>query len=77
MSAQFPQRAILEAIELLQKRSLIEGQVFNLYLTSVLTEYITESLIEENLQFWQDKPSWMFYSQMQTYLRNVHRERRI
>jgi NACHT domain len=44
------QRLILEAIDLLQRRSLLERQAFSFSPTPVLIEYITEKLIEENFQ---------------------------
>jgi hypothetical protein len=44
------QRLILEAIELLQKRSLIEKKAANFSQIPVLIEHIGERLIEENLQ---------------------------
>ncbi|KAB8334903.1 hypothetical protein SD80_000500 [Scytonema tolypothrichoides VB-61278] len=44
------QRLILEAIELLQRRSLIEWQVSSFCQTPVLMEYVAERLIEENLK---------------------------
>lgn len=43
------QRLILEAIDLLQRRSLIERQACSFAQTSVLREYLIEKLIEENL----------------------------
>ncbi len=79
MSPRVPQRLIIEAIELLQRRSLIEGQASHLSLTPVLTEYITENLIEETLQFWANKPGYMFFnpvfftSQMKSYIRQQYR----
>jgi hypothetical protein len=80
MSSMIPQRLILEAVELLHKRSLIEGQASSLSLTPVLTEYITERFIEENLQFWTNKPDYMFFnqtpfaSQMKSYMRKKYRD---
>ncbi|MDJ0674415.1 MAG: NB-ARC domain-containing protein [Calothrix sp. MO_167.B42] len=62
ISPQVPQRLIMEAVELLQKRSLIEGQASDLFLTPVITEYIIESLIESTLQFWANKPGYMFFN---------------
>ncbi|MBW4506608.1 MAG: ATP-binding protein [Scytonematopsis contorta HA4267-MV1] len=44
------QRLILEAIDLLQRRSLLERQAISFSPTPVLIEYITEKLIEENFQ---------------------------
>jgi hypothetical protein len=40
----------MEAIDLLQRRSLLERQAFSFSPTPVLIEYITEKLIEENFQ---------------------------
>ncbi|MDJ0615667.1 MAG: ATP-binding protein [Calothrix sp. MO_192.B10] len=75
MPFRVPQRLIIEAIELLQRRSLIEGQASGLSLTPILTEYITDNLIEDSLQLWANKPGYMFLdravfaSQMRNYLR--------
>jgi hypothetical protein len=44
------QRSILEAIELLQRRSLIERHSSNFSQSPVLIEYIAERLIEENMR---------------------------
>ncbi len=77
-----PQRLIIEAIELLQRRSLIEGQASDLSLTPVLAEYITENLIEETLQFWANKPGHMFFNQalftnqMKSYIRKQYQDLR-
>ncbi|MDM9385252.1 NB-ARC domain-containing protein [Chlorogloeopsis sp. ULAP01] len=46
-----PQQLILQGIELLQKRSLIERQVSGFSLIPVLREYIIERLIEDNWRF--------------------------
>jgi hypothetical protein len=43
------QRLILEAIELLQRRSLIKCQGSNFAIAPILIEYLTEKLIDENL----------------------------
>lgn len=51
------QRLILEAVELLQRRSLINRLASSFSQTPVLREYLIEKLIEENLQFSQDKAS--------------------
>ena len=49
------QRLILEAIESLQRRSLIIRQESNFYLAPVIIEYVGERLIEENFKLMQDK----------------------
>jgi len=83
MSPKVPQRLIMEAVELLQRRSLIEGQASDLCLTPVITEYIIESLIEETLQFWANKPGYMLFNQgffashMKNYVRKQYRNPRI
>ncbi len=50
LSPRLSQRLILESIELLQRRSLIERQASSFYLSHVLREYIIEHLIEENFK---------------------------
>ncbi|MDJ0799749.1 MAG: ATP-binding protein [Calothrix sp. MO_167.B12] len=78
MPFRVPQRLIIEAIELLQRRSLIEGQASGLSLTPILTEYITDNLIEDSLQLWANKPGYMFLdralfaSQMKNYFRKTY-----
>ncbi|MDZ7961927.1 MAG: NB-ARC domain-containing protein [Aulosira sp. DedQUE10] len=57
------QRLILEAMELLQNRSLIEKQVSRFSLSPVLIEYLVERLIEENLNLTQQKDSYLIMSQ--------------
>ncbi|MEC4819291.1 MAG: NB-ARC domain-containing protein, partial [Scytonema sp. PMC 1069.18] len=49
------QRLILEAIELLQRRSLIERQGAKFSQIPVLIEYIAEQLVEENFKFMGEK----------------------
>ncbi len=56
------QRLILEAVELLQRRSLIERQTSNFYQTPVLREYLIEKLIEENLKYSQDEASSLLFT---------------
>ncbi|BAY94362.1 MULTISPECIES: NB-ARC domain-containing protein [unclassified Tolypothrix] len=57
------QRLILEAMELLQKRSLIEKQASRFSLSPVLIEYLVERLIEENLNLTRGKDSYLSMSQ--------------
>ncbi len=70
------QRLILEAIELLQRRSLIERQASTFSQTPVLMEYIAERLIEENFKFNQEKPGYSLMSQtiFEAQLKNHIRE---
>jgi len=56
------QRLTLEALELLQRRSLIERQASSFSLTPVLKEYLIERLIEKNLKFSQDEPSSLLFA---------------
>ncbi len=70
------QRLILEAIELLQRRSLIERQASSFAQTPVLMEYIAERLIEENFNN-QDKSGYslmsqtIFEAQLKNYIREI------
>jgi hypothetical protein len=75
---QVSQRLILEAIELLQRRSLIERQASSFAQTPVLMEYIVERLIEENFEN-QDKSGYSFMSQtiFEAQLKNYIREIRL
>ncbi|NEU76002.1 NACHT domain-containing protein [Hassallia byssoidea VB512170] len=72
------QRLILEAIELLQRRSLIERQASGFAQTPVLMEYIAERLIEENFKN-QDKSGYSLMSQtiFEAQLKNHIREIRL
>ncbi len=69
------QRLILEAMELLQRRSLIEGQSPNFFLTPVVMEYLAERMIEENFQASQDQSTVTCFShqiletQLKSYIR--------
>jgi SpoVK/Ycf46/Vps4 family AAA+-type ATPase len=71
------QRLILEAIELLLMRSLIERQVSSFSLTPVLMEYIAERLIEENLQLGGTQAASLlinhtiFETQLKNYIREL------
>jgi hypothetical protein len=56
------QRLILEALELLQRRSLIERQASSFSLTPVLREYLIEKLIESHLKFSQDETSSLLFA---------------
>ncbi|BAY12443.1 NB-ARC domain-containing protein [Calothrix sp. NIES-2098] len=62
LSPQMSRRLILEAMEFLQRRSLIERQASCFSLTPVLIEYIVERLIEENFQLSKDKDGYLFMS---------------
>lgn len=72
-----PQRLILEAIELLQRRSLIERQASRFRQIPVLIEYVAERLIEDNFRLMQEKPSSLvmsysiFEAQMKNYIRDI------
>lgn len=72
------QRLILEGIELLQRRSLIERQASGFAQTPVLMEYIAERLIEENFKN-QDKSGYSLMSQtiFEAQLKNHIREIRL
>ncbi|MGH1393922.1 MAG: NB-ARC domain-containing protein [Trichormus sp.] len=65
LSPRLSQRLILEAVDLLQKRSLIEHQGGKFYQTPALTEYTIERLIEENFKLSADKEDCLL---MQTIL---------
>lgn len=56
------QRLTLEAVELLQRRCLIERKASSFSLTSVLKEYLIEKLIEKNLKFSQDEASSLLFA---------------
>jgi len=56
------QRLILEAVELLQRRSLIDRLASGFSQTPVLREYLVEKLIEENLKFCQDEASSLLFT---------------
>jgi hypothetical protein len=72
-----PQRLILEAIELLQRRSLIERQASRFRQIPVLIEYVAERFIEDNFRLMQEKPSSLVMSysileaQMKNYIRDI------
>ncbi|MEA5571214.1 NB-ARC domain-containing protein [Calothrix sp. UHCC 0171] len=72
------QRLILEAIELLQRKSLIERQTASFSQTPVLMEYIAECLIEENMRLSSTKASSLLMNQtiFETQLKNYIRELR-
>lgn len=71
------QRFIWEAIELLQRRSLIDRQASNFYQNPVLREYIVERLIEENFKLIEDKGGSLlmshtiFEAQLKNYIREI------
>ncbi|BAY25626.1 WD-40 repeat-containing protein [Calothrix sp. NIES-2100] len=76
-------RLILEALELLQRRSLIERQASSFFLTPVLSEYIIERLIEENVQLSEVKDGYLFMSNtifaehFKKYIRDNNRQTEI
>jgi NB-ARC domain len=73
------QRLILEAIELLQRRSLIERQGTSFAQTPVLMEYIVERLIEENMLLAGTQASSLLINHtiFETHLKNYVRELRL
>ncbi|MBF2064077.1 MAG: NACHT domain-containing protein [Calothrix sp. C42_A2020_038] len=72
------QRLILEAIELLQRRSLIERRSTSLSQAAVLIEYIAERLIEENMRSGNTDSTSLLINHpiFETQLKNYIRERR-
>ncbi|AFZ00146.1 NB-ARC domain-containing protein [Calothrix sp. PCC 6303] len=69
------QRLILEAMELLQRKSLIEHQDYKFTIAPVFVQYLTERLIEENLIFsHQQKASFLInHSLFENYLKKHFR----
>jgi hypothetical protein len=69
------QRLLLEAVELLQRRSLLERQDSNFYQNSIWVEYLVERSLEENLKFSDEKFSFLkisntiFAAQLKDYIR--------
>ena len=80
LSPQMSQRLILEGMELLQRRSLIETKASHFFLAPVLSEYIIEQLIEENVQLSEVKNGYLFMSntifadQLKKYLSDKKRQ---
>ncbi|WP_306414975.1 MULTISPECIES: NB-ARC domain-containing protein [unclassified Calothrix] len=78
LSLPMSQRLILEAMELLQRRSLLDKQASGLSLNPVLRKYILERLIEENAQWQADKDynlllsNTIFTEYFKQYLQNQH-----
>ncbi|MEM7725089.1 MAG: NB-ARC domain-containing protein [Cyanobacteria bacterium P01_A01_bin.45] len=69
------QRVILEAIESLQRRSLIAKNGSHISQTQVLTEYIVEKLIEEQFNLMQQgKYSFSNYSVFESHFKKYIRE---
>ncbi|BDA68189.1 hypothetical protein CAL7716_023550 [Calothrix sp. PCC 7716] len=72
-----PQRSILEAIELLQRRSLIERYSSTFSQSPVLIEYIAERLIEENMRSGNTQITSLlinhpiFETQLKNYIREL------
>jgi hypothetical protein len=78
LSPRVCQRLTLEAIESLQRRSLIERQVGNFTQIPVLQEYVIERLIEENFTFNQEQDGRLFMSQtLEAHLRNYMEANRL
>ncbi|AFY33437.1 NB-ARC domain-containing protein [Calothrix sp. PCC 7507] len=79
ISPRMSQRLILEAIELLQRRSLIQRQAFKFSQTPVLMEYVIERLIEENFKLNEEKDAHLFMSHtlFEAHLKNHIRESRL
>ncbi|MBD2353419.1 NACHT domain-containing protein [Tolypothrix sp. FACHB-123] len=79
LSPLMSQRLILEAMEFLQRRSLLDRQASGFSLSPVLREYILERLTEENAQLHQDKNSHlllsnpMFAAHLKQYLKDENR----
>jgi SpoVK/Ycf46/Vps4 family AAA+-type ATPase len=73
------QRLILEGIELLQRRSLIERQASSFVQMPVLMEYIAEQLIEENFKLSEEKEGYLLMSHtiFESQLKNYIRESRL
>ncbi len=73
------QRVILEAIELLQRRSLIESFTTSVCQNPVLIEYIAERLIEENFLLSQQQANSLLVNQtmFEAHLKNYIRESRL
>ncbi|QSJ17088.1 NACHT domain-containing protein [Nostoc sp. UHCC 0702] len=75
LTKRLSQRLILEAIELLQRRSLIERQASTFSLSPVLMEYIIERLIEENFKFSEEPEGYVllnptiFAASLQNYMK--------
>ncbi|BBD58518.1 WD-repeat protein [Nostoc sp. HK-01] len=63
LSPRLSQRLILEAVDLLHKRSLIEQQASSFSQTPVLREYMIERLVEENLTLSEEQESYFLMSQ--------------
>ena len=70
------QRLILEAIDSLQRRSLIIRQKSTFYIAPVIIEYIGERLIEENFRLMQDNSGLSLINQtiFETQLKNYIRD---
>ncbi|MBW4646566.1 MAG: NB-ARC domain-containing protein [Goleter apudmare HA4340-LM2] len=79
LSPRVCQRLTLEAVELLQRRSLIERQTSSFSQTPVLIEYIIERLIEENFKINEEQDGQLFISHklLAGYLNNYLRESRL
>lgn len=73
------QRVILEAIELLQRRSLIERFTSSFSQNPVFIEYIVERLIDENFLLSQQQTSSLLANQtmFESHLKNYIRESRL
>ncbi|WP_414578422.1 NB-ARC domain-containing protein [Anabaena sp. CCY 9402-a] len=78
LSPRLSQRLILEAVDLLQKRSLIEQQAGKFAQTPILIEYTIERLIEENFKLSAKQEDCLLMQTMLTARRQNHtRESRL
>ncbi|MBD2440022.1 NB-ARC domain-containing protein [Nostoc sp. FACHB-110] len=79
LSPKLSQRLILEAVDLLMRRSLIEQQGSSFAQTPVFMEYIIERLIEENLKLSEEQESYFLMSQtiFAAHLKNHIKESRL
>jgi NB-ARC domain len=79
LSSRLSQRLILEAVDLLHRRSLIEQQASSFSLSLILIEYIIERLIEENLKLSEEQESYFLMNQtiFAAHLKNHIKESRL
>jgi SpoVK/Ycf46/Vps4 family AAA+-type ATPase len=79
LSPRLSQRLILETVELLHRRSLVEQQTSSFFQTPVLMEYVIERLIEENLKLSEEQEGYLLMSQtiFAAHLKNQLRESRL
>ncbi|MBE9006355.1 NACHT domain-containing protein [Fortiea sp. LEGE XX443] len=79
LSPRLSQRLILEAVDLLHRRSLIEQQASSFSQTPVLMEYMIERSLEENLKLSEEQEGYFLMSQtiFAAHLKNHLRESRL